>query len=57
VPVATRLRFKELPEAFIPRSEAVWGGRMDFGATVDRDLVASVVNRWRGIAMSNKPVR
>ena len=29
VPVATRLRFKELPERFIPRSEAVWGGRVD----------------------------
>ena len=57
VPVATRLRFKELPEAFIPRSEAVWGGRMEGGAAVDRNLVAEVVARWRGIAMSNKPAR
>ena len=40
VPVATRLRFKELPEALIPRSEAVWGGRIDAGQAVDRDLVA-----------------
>jgi DNA helicase HerA-like ATPase len=56
VPVATRLRFKELPGCFIPTSEAVWGGRIDAGTPVDRNLVASVVARWRGIAMSNKPV-
>jgi uncharacterized protein len=56
VPVATRLRFKELPDEFIPTSEAVWGGRIDAGTPVDRNLVASVVARWRGIAMSNKPV-
>jgi DNA helicase HerA-like ATPase len=57
VPVATRLRFKELPPALIPRSEAVWGRRMDAGAAIDRNLVAEVVARWRGIAMSNKPAR
>jgi DNA helicase HerA-like ATPase len=56
VPVATRLRFKQLPAEFIPTSEAVWGGRIDKGTPVDRNLVASVVARWRGIAMSNKPV-
>jgi uncharacterized protein len=55
VPVATRLRFTELPAPFIPRSEAVWGGRVDAGTPVDRSLVASVVARWRGVAMSNKP--
>ena len=55
VPVATRLRFKELPEQFIPRSEAVWGARVDAGTAVDRNLVASVVARWRGVAMNNKP--
>jgi DNA helicase HerA-like ATPase len=56
VPVATRLRFKELPDHHIPTSEAVWGGRIDAGTPVDRNLVASVVARWRGIAMSNRPV-
>ena len=55
VPVATRLRFNELPEEFIPRSEAVWGARVEAGTTVDRDLVASVVARWRGVAMNNRP--
>jgi DNA helicase HerA-like ATPase len=57
VPVATRLRFKELPDCYIPTSEAVWGGRIDAGTPVDRNLVASVVARWRGIAASNRPVR
>jgi hypothetical protein len=51
----TRLRFKQLPEHDIPTGEAVWGGRIDVGTPVDRNLVASVVARWRGIAMSNKP--
>jgi hypothetical protein len=55
VPVATRLRFKELPEQFIPRSEAVWGSRVDAGTALGRELVTSVVARWRGIAASNKP--
>ena len=54
VPVATRLRFKDLPEQFVPRSEAVWGGRMDAGAALDRRLVANVVARWRGTAQTNK---
>ena len=39
---------QELPERFIPASEAVWGGRIDAGTPVDRNLVASVVARWRG---------
>ena len=55
VPVATRLRFKELPDDVVPRSEAVWGGRIDAGTPIDRNLVANVVARWRGIAMSNRP--
>jgi uncharacterized protein len=57
VPVATRLRFKELADRAIPKSEAVWGKRVDAGTRVDRSLVATVVSRWRGVAMSNKPVR
>ncbi len=56
VPVATRLRFKELPDCFIPKSEAVWGGRVDSRSTISRALVASVVSRWRGVAISNKPI-
>jgi DNA helicase HerA-like ATPase len=55
VPIATRLRFKHLPDQDIPTGEAVWGVRIDAGTPVDRDLVASVVARWRGVARSNKP--
>jgi DNA helicase HerA-like ATPase len=55
VPVATRLRFHELPDCFIPRSEAVWNGRVNSATAIDRNLVAMVVARWRGVAMSNAP--
>jgi DNA helicase HerA-like ATPase len=55
VPVATRLCFKQLPDDYIPRSEAVWGGRVDRGTKVSRNLVASVVARWRGVALNNRP--
>jgi DNA helicase HerA-like ATPase len=57
VPVATRLRFQELAERLLPKSEAVWGGRVDSGTKIDPRLVASVVARWRGVAMSNKPAQ
>jgi DNA helicase HerA-like ATPase len=56
VPVATRLRFKELPERLIPHSEAVWGSRVHSDSGAKRDMVASVVARWRGVAMNNKPI-
>jgi DNA helicase HerA-like ATPase len=57
VPVATRLRFSELPEAYIPRSEAVWGGRVDAGQSVSRNLVAAIVARWRGLATAKPAVQ
>src|ERR1044071_2109482 len=56
VPVATRLRFDQLPESIIPKSEAVWGGRVDGGTRAEKALVASLVARWRGVAMSTRPV-
>jgi uncharacterized protein len=56
VPVVARLRFHQLPDRFIPRSQAVWGGAMDAGARLDQRTVANVVARWRGVAMSNRPV-
>jgi len=54
VALPTRLHFKELPAHLIPRSEAVGRARMDAGGGVDRDLIASVVDRWRGAMMSQK---
>jgi len=51
VPVATRLRFKSLPEEHIPRSEAVWGSRVEAAGPIDRKLIESVVARWRGVTV------
>ncbi len=56
VPTAMRLRFAELPQHCIPRSQAIWGGDIGTGRAVDQRLVAAVVARWRGSATSNKPL-
>ncbi len=54
VPLPTRLRFKQLPDHLIPRSEADGRSRMDSGqAAADPDFIASVVQRWRGAMTSN----
>jgi uncharacterized protein len=55
VPTVMRLRFEELPDSCIPRSQAVWGGDLDSARKVDEDLVAEVVARWRGTPANNKP--
>jgi uncharacterized protein len=54
VALPTRLRFKQLPEHLIPRSDAVGRGRGHQGQTADPDYIASVVERWRGAMISNK---
>jgi DNA helicase HerA-like ATPase len=52
VALPTRLRFGELPKHLIPKSEAV--GHPHAGAShgVDREFIASVIERWRGATMS-----
>jgi uncharacterized protein len=55
VPTVTRLRFEELPEQCIPRSQAVWGGNFDDATQIDDQTIAAVVARWRGTAAINKP--
>jgi uncharacterized protein len=54
VALPTRLKFKELPAEYIPRSEAVGRSRMDDEEGVDTDFIESVVQRWRGAMMSQK---
>jgi hypothetical protein len=54
VALPTRLKFKELPEDLIPRSEAIGRVRMDAQQAVDAEFIASVVHRWRGAMMSQK---
>jgi hypothetical protein len=54
VPLPTRMKFKELPQSLRPASEAAGIARSDRAATVDRDLISSVVERWRSATMSHK---
>ncbi|PWB66767.1 MAG: ATPase [Bradyrhizobiaceae bacterium] len=54
VALPTRLRFKELPAEFIPKSESV-GTRRDSVRAVDEDFLSSVVERWRGATMRKGP--
>jgi uncharacterized protein len=54
VPLPTRLRFREVAEHLIPRSEAVGNGRMESVQAADNDFIASVVERWRGATSSDK---
>ena len=53
VALPTRLRFGELPDERIPRSEAVGRSRMAAPAA-DPDYIASIVERWRGAMASSK---
>ncbi|MGD0023945.1 MAG: DUF87 domain-containing protein [Xanthobacteraceae bacterium] len=55
VPTVMRLRFEELPDCCIPKSQAVCGGNFDSVRKIDEQLIATVVARWRGTAMSSKP--
>jgi DNA helicase HerA-like ATPase len=51
VALPARLKFKELPAEFLPRSEALGKERAD----VDHDFIATVLDRWRGAMMSGRP--
>jgi hypothetical protein len=54
VALPTRLRFRELAEERIPRSEAVGRSRMETAPAADPDYIASIVERWRGAMISSK---
>ena len=54
VPTVMRLRFDELPQSSIPRSQSAWGGELDSTNQVDEEMVAEVVARWRGTVTGNK---
>jgi hypothetical protein len=49
----TRMRFKELPAALRPASEASGNTRSDSGA-INADLISSVIERWRSASMSHR---
>ncbi len=54
VALPTRMRFKELPADMRPNSEAIGNTRSDTGTNMTRDLLNSVIERWRSASMSHR---
>ncbi len=54
VALPTRMRFKELPADQRPNSEAAGNTRADGGNSLDRDLLGTVIERWRSASMSQR---
>jgi hypothetical protein len=53
VALPTRLKFMQLPDDLLPKSEAVINARMDVVQGADADMLNSVIERWRGATMSH----
>jgi hypothetical protein len=54
VALPTRMKFKELPPALRPNSEAGGIASAAVPTTMDRNLVGSVIDRWRASTMSQR---
>jgi DNA helicase HerA-like ATPase len=54
VALPTRMRFQELPAAQRPNSEASGDTRSDAGTNMNRDLLTTVIERWRSATMSHR---
>jgi DNA helicase HerA-like ATPase len=54
VPLPTRMKFRELPVTQRPTSEAGGTTRMAAGAAPDRNMIGTVIDRWRASTMSSK---
>jgi hypothetical protein len=52
VPLPTRMKFREVPVALRPTSEAGGNTKIAAGASADRGLIDSVIERWRAATMS-----
>ena len=52
VPLPTRMKFREVPVALRPTSEAGGNTRIAAGASPDRNMIDSVIERWRAATMS-----
>jgi DNA helicase HerA-like ATPase len=52
VALPTRMKFREVPPQLRPSSEAGGNTRIATGMSPDRDLIASVIDRWRAATMS-----
>ena len=56
VPLPTRMKFRDVPPALRPTSEAGGNTRIAAGASPDRDMIDSVIDRWRAATMSKGQV-
>jgi hypothetical protein len=54
VALPTRMRFQELPPELRPNSEAAGNTRSDAGNNISRDLISTVIERWRSASMSHR---
>jgi hypothetical protein len=54
VALPTRMRFAELPAEMRPNSEASGNTRSEAGSSMNRDLLSSVIERWRSATMSHR---
>ncbi|MEJ2623856.1 MAG: DUF87 domain-containing protein [Pseudolabrys sp.] len=54
VAMPTRMRFKELPAALRPNSEAGGDTKSNAGNCLERALIGSVIERWRSASMSQR---
>src|SRR5476649_1136195 len=54
VALPTRMRFQELTEEKRPNSEASGNTRSDAGTNMNRDLLTTVIERWRSATMSHR---
>jgi hypothetical protein len=54
VPLPTRMKFRDVPVALRPTSEAGGNTRIAAGASPDRNMIDSVIDRWRAATMSYK---
>ena len=52
VPLPTRMKFRDVPVALRPTSEAGGNTRLAAGALPDRGMIESVIDRWRAATMS-----
>jgi uncharacterized protein len=54
ITLPSRMQFKELPAGMRPNSEAAGNTRSDAGSGMTRDLIASVIERWRSASLNHK---
>jgi DNA helicase HerA-like ATPase len=56
IALPTRMRFPQLAAELRPNSEASGNTRSDGGRSMDRDLLGSVIERWRSASMSHRAI-